>query len=104
MHDGLVLDDLRDVEFLGYHQEKLQGKYNRPVELFNASGGELTVTLDLYRLPMVFTVNDTTKNLAYLETHGFCKLRENVRLLCFSGRPGDCVPSDTLPDTRQATS
>ena len=97
VHDGVVLDDLRDFDFLARNQEKLQGKYNRPVELFNTPGGELTVTLDLYRLPMVFTVNDSTANLAYLLTHDFCKRRENVRLLCFSGRPGECAPSATLP-------
>ena len=97
VHDGVVLDDLRDLDFLARNQEKLQGKYNRPVELFNTPGGELTVTLDLYRLPMVFTVNDSTANLAYLLTHDFCKRRENVRLLCFSGRPGECTPSATLP-------
>ena len=42
VHDGLVLDDLRDLEFLAANREKLQGKYNRPVELFNTPGGEPT--------------------------------------------------------------
>ena len=96
LHDGLVLDDLRDVDFLVRNQEKLQGKYNRPVELFTTPGGELAVTLDLYRLPMVFTINDSTANLSLLETNDFCKRRENVKLLCFSGRPGECVPRDNL--------
>ena len=96
VHDGLVLDDLRDLAFLAQNQEKLQGKYNRLVELFNTPGGELTVTLDLYGLPMVFTINNSTENLDYLETHDFCKKRENVRLLCFSGRPGESSPSATL--------
>ena len=32
VHDGLVLDDVRDLRFLEENQEKLQGKYNRPVE------------------------------------------------------------------------
>ena len=96
IHDGLVIDDLRDVEFLVRNQEKLQGKYNRPVELFTTPGGELAVTLDLYRLPMVFTINDSTVNLSLLETNDFCKRRENVTLLSFSGRPGECVPRGTL--------
>ena len=48
-HDGLVLDDLRDLEFIHANQEKLQGKYNRPVTLFNTPGGELACTVDLYR-------------------------------------------------------
>ena len=103
LHDGVVLDDLRDLDFIARNQETLQGKYNRLVELFNTPGGELAVTLDLFRLPMVFTVNDSTANLTYLETHDFCKRTENVRLLCFSGRPGDCVPSDTLPRNHHTT-
>ena len=97
VHDGLVLDDLRDLAFLEANQEKLQGKYNRPVELFNTPGGELAVTLDLYRLPMVFTINDDTKNLSLLQTSDFMSLRENVRVLSFSGRPGSSPPSETLP-------
>ena len=96
IHDGFFLNDLRDVEFLVRNQEKLQGKYNRPVELFTTPGGELAVTLDLYRLPMVFTINDSTVNLSLLETNDFCKRRENVTLLSFSGRPGECVPRGTL--------
>ena len=97
VHDGLVLDDVRDLKFLVDNQEKLQGKYNRPVELFTTPGGELSVTLDLFRLPIVFTINNSTRNLDFLETDDFCKKRENVTLLCFSGRPGECVPTDRLP-------
>ena len=98
VHHGLVLDDLRDLEFLHANQEKLQGKYNRPVTLFNTPGGELACTVDLYRLPIVFTVNKSTKNLGYLATHDFCKKRENVRLLCFRGRPGESLVTETLPE------
>ena len=53
--DGLVLDDLRDLDVIGHSQEKLQVKYNRPIELFNTSGGELAVTLDLFKLPVLIT-------------------------------------------------
>ena len=98
IHDGLVLDDLRDLVFLHENQEKLQGKYNRPVTLFNTPGGELACVVDLYRLPIVFTVNNSTKNLDYLLTHDFCKKRENVRLLCFRGRPGQSLVTQTLPE------
>ena len=98
VHDGLVLDDLRDLRFLEENQEKLQGKYNRPVELFNTPGGELAVTLDLFRLPMVFTINNDTKNLGLLETSDFLNKRANVRVLSFTGRPGVSPPSETLPE------
>ena len=98
VHDGLVLDDLRDLKFLHDNQEKLQGKYNRPVTLFNTPGGELACTIDLYRLPIIFTVNNSTKNLDYLVAHDFCSKKENVRLLCFRGRPGQSLVTDTLPE------
>ena len=32
VHDGLVLDDVRDLQFVVDHQEKLQGKYDHLVE------------------------------------------------------------------------
>ena len=98
VHDGLVLDDLRDLRFLQENQEKLQGKYNRPVELFNTPGGELAVTLDLYKLPMVFTINNDTKNVGLLKTSDFLKKRQNVRVLSFAGRPGDVPAMETLPE------
>ena len=50
------------------------------------------------RLPIVFTVNKSTKNLSFLETHDFCKKKENVRVLCFRGRPGQSLVTETLPD------
>ena len=96
VHDGLVLDDLRDLRFLHDNQEKLQGKYNRPVTLFNTPGGELACTVDLYRLPIVFTINNSTRNLDFLMAHDFCSKKENVRLLSFSGRPGQSTVSETI--------
>ena len=78
------------------NQEKLQSKYNRPIELFNTPGGDLAMTLDLYRLPIFFAVNNSTRNLDYLTTDDFCTKRENVRLLSFPGRPGECEPSILL--------
>lgn len=101
VHDGLVLDDLRDLRFLEENQEKLQGKYNRPVELFNTPGGELALTLDLFKLPMVFTINNDTKNLGLLKTSDFLQKRSNVRVLSFSGRPGESPPSETLPEPEE---
>ena len=69
LHDGVVLDDLRDLEFLHSNQEKLQGQYNRLVTFFNTPGGDLACTVDLFRLPIVFTVNNSTKNIGYLCYH-----------------------------------
>ncbi|CAK0833347.1 unnamed protein product, partial [Prorocentrum cordatum] len=47
-HDGLVLDDLRDSQFLVDHQDKLQGKYNSLVEFASAPGGDLAYWTDLF--------------------------------------------------------
>ena len=98
VHDGLVLDDLRDLRFLHENQEKLQGKYNRPVTLFTTPGGDLACTVDLYRLPIIFTINNSTLNLDLLATHDFCSKRENVRLLSFRGRPGQSMVTESLPE------
>ena len=38
-HDGLVLDDVRDLKFLSDHQDKLQGKYDSRVEFASTPGG-----------------------------------------------------------------
>ena len=98
VHDGVFLDDIRDLRFLEENQEKLQGKYNRQVELFNTPGGELVVTLDLFWLPMVFTINNGARNADLLKTSDFRKRRANVHVLSFSGRPSEEPPSTSLLD------
>ena len=98
VHDGLVLDDLRDLMFLHDNQEKFQGKYNRPITLFNTPGGELACTVDLFCFPIIFTVNNSTSNLNFLRKHDFCSKRENVRVLSFRGRPGQSRVTETLPE------
>jgi len=45
-HDGLVLDDVRDLDFLVRHQEKLQGKYDALVEFGSTPGGQLSYQKD----------------------------------------------------------
>ena len=61
-HDGIVLDDLRDLSFLVQHQEKLQGKYNGLVEFASTPGGQCAFSKWLHRVPVVVTANFTTKN------------------------------------------
>ena len=93
--DGLILDDVRDVIFLSEHQEKLQGKYSGPVEFASTPGGQCAYWRDLFRVPVVVTVNDSTKNLDLLKpgAHDFLGKAENVYYLRFSGRPGEVPPS-----------
>ena len=95
VHDGLVLDDVRDLEFLSDHQEKIQA--TDVVEFASTPGGGCSCKKDLYRLPIVVTVNDSTKNLHYLQEHDFLSNRDNVRVVSFSGRPGEAPPRETLP-------
>jgi hypothetical protein len=70
-HDGLILDDVRDLQFLVNHQEKLQGKYDCLVEFASTPGGALSYKKDLFAIPIVVTANETTRNLNYLETNDF---------------------------------
>jgi len=65
-HDGLVLDDVRDMQFLVDHQDKLQGKYDAQVEFASTPGGRLSFKRDLYAVPIAVTVNFSTKNLQFL--------------------------------------
>ena len=95
-HDGLVLDDVRDLQFLSDHQEKLQGKYSGAVELATTPSGQYAFCVDFFRLPVVATVNDSTRNLGFLASHDFVANRDNVRLLCFTGRPGESPATDHL--------
>ena len=100
VHDGL--DDLRDLQLLHDNQDILQGKYNRPITLFNTSGEELACEVDMYRLPIVFTINNSTRNLELLRTHDFCSKKDNVCLLSFRGRPGQSLVTEALPGEDQA--
>ena len=96
-HDAVVLDDVRDLKFLADHQDKLQGKYSGLVELGTTPSGQYAFFVDFFRLPVVATVNNSTFNLDFLATHDFVSKRDNVRLLAFTGRPGDEPPTENLP-------
>ena len=71
VHDGIVLDDVRDLDFLISHQEKLQGKYDCPAEFASTAGGTCAFTRDLYQVPIVATINYTTKGFGLLESSDF---------------------------------
>lgn len=62
INDGIVLDDLRDFQFLLNHQEKLQGKYDALVEFASTPGGQCAYSKDLYKVPVVVTANLDTRN------------------------------------------
>ena len=90
VHDGLILDDVRDMHFLIRHQEKLQGKYDAAVEFASTQGGQLSYRKDLYAVPIVITANRTTANLQYLTENDFLGNVENrvvVRFPLPAGAP-----------------
>ena len=79
VHDAIILDDVRDLQFLVSHQEKLQGKYDSRIEFATIQGGTCFFTKYLFRIPTVVTINFTTRNLAYLETNDWlCRPQNRV--------------------------
>jgi len=76
-HDGLVLDDIRDLEFLASHQDKLQASSHRAIEFAHTPGGTCAYKKYLYKVPVVATVNYSTVNLHYLSTHDWLKQSSN---------------------------
>ena len=71
VHDGIILDDVRDLSFLVQNQEKLQGKYDYRPEFASTPGGQCAFTRDLFAVPLVATVNNSTANLQLLLTDDF---------------------------------
>ena len=77
IHDGLVLDDVRDLMFISDHQEKLQGKYDTRVEFASTPGGVCSFSKYLFACPTVVTLNYSTQNLHFLEHHYWLKSPAN---------------------------
>lgn len=92
LYDGIVLDDVRDLAFLAEHQEKLQGNYEAEVEFASTAGGTCAFYQDLWRVPVVVTINYSTRNLNFLASHDYLSKKENVHFLSFPGRPGEAPP------------
>ena len=67
--------------FVTENQEKLQGKYDALVEFATTQGGALSFTKYLFRVPVVITVNRSTRNLEFLESHDWLKRADNCVLL-----------------------
>ena len=92
VHDGLILDDVRNFKFLVEHQDKVQGKYNSEVEFASTPGGGLAYWRDLFAVPVVVTANFSTKGHELLETDDFLGHADNRVLLRF---PPSSEPSAT---------
>ena len=86
VHDGIILDDIRDMAFLTDNQEKLQGKYNAAISFAETAGGTCAYSRYLYRVPVVVTANYSTQNLDYLHKHDWLGNASNRVVLEFPAR------------------
>ena len=82
-HDGIVLDDVRDLRFLVDHQDKVQGKYDALLEFGSTPGGQLAYRKDLFQVPIVVTINNTTQNQDFLFNNDFLGNAANRVLVDF---------------------
>ena len=87
IHDAVILDDVRDLEFISQHQHVLQGKYDERVEFASTPGGQCAYKRWLYRVPFVVTVNYSTANLDYFKTNDWLSKLDNCVLIEFSEAP-----------------
>ena len=69
LHDGIILDDVRDMAFICNNQDKLQGKYDAHVEFATTQGGTCAYKKYLFATPIVVTGNFSTANLSFLQNH-----------------------------------
>ena len=81
-HACLIFDDVRDCAFLVEHQEKLQGK-SRMIEFASTQAGQYAYELDLAGVPIIVTINDTTRNLQHLEKDGWLGHPSNREIVRF---------------------
>ena len=83
VHDGIILDDVRDLAFLAEHQEKLQGKYDARVEFATTPGGTCAYSKYLFAVPIAVTINHSTRNIDFLHSHDWLKHPKNRVLVNF---------------------
>ena len=66
VHDGIILNRVRDLAFIVQHHDMPQRKYIRLVEFVTTPGGRCADANDLHVLPIVCTINDPTENMGLL--------------------------------------
>ena len=102
MHDGIVMDDLRDLLFLSNFQHVFQGKPDEMVTFAETQGGTRAYSKLLFRTPFVGTINDSTTNLQFLESHDFLSKPGNVMLLKLTESPFEDVAAATASHSSPA--
>ena len=86
-HDAVILDDVRDLQFLVAHQHVLQGKPSKRTRFAETPGGQCAYMLYLFGVPFVVTANFTTKGLDLLDTDDFLAKPENRVVLHLTEPP-----------------
>ena len=71
VHDAIILDDVRDLNFLVQNQEKIQSKYDARIEFGSTPGGQCAFDRWLWKVPLVVTANFSTSGLDLLEKDDF---------------------------------
>ena len=87
-NDGVVLDDVRDLNFLILHQDKLQGKWDTELEFGSTAGGTCAFLVDWFCMPLVVTINYSTKNLHLLHTDDWLSKPANRCIVNYQGFGG----------------
>ena len=87
VHDGIVVDDVRDMKFVTDHQHVFQSKYSKRTEFASSPCGTQAFNLYLFKTPWVVTANMSTKNLHFLETNDFLSKASNRTLLRLTESP-----------------
>ena len=91
-HDGIVLDDVRDLQFLVRYQHVFQAKYQKCTEFVSSPTGQSAYSLYLYAVPFVVTANFSTANLCLLDTDDFLSKPQNCVVLRLMERPWEGAP------------
>ena len=81
-HDAIVLDDIRDAQFIVKHQDVLQST-NGEHWFGQSPTGQSAYWKNLWGTPFILTMNFTTTNLQYFLDDDFCKRAANCRLARF---------------------
>lgn len=94
-HDGIVLDDIRDLQFLVNFQHVFQGKPDQEIGFAeDTKGGSCSYSKLLFATPFVGTFNDSTKNIDLLYTDDFLSKNENCVVLHLTEPPFEAQPHE----------
>ncbi len=96
-HGAIVLDDVRNMDFLTDHQHILQSKYDDDeIPFASTPGGTCEYTKYLYRVPFIVTANPSTENLDYLHSHPWLGNAANRLVLELKEDAFQAMPTDAL--------